>query len=100
MANAEVGKHGFIASKSNIGHDTRVGDFALISALVGVAGHVVVEEGCYLGMGSLIRERVTIGAWSMVGVGSVVVSDVPPYHVVVGNPARKLRELDPAKLAT
>lgn len=99
MANAEVGNHVFIASKSNIGHDARVGDFVLMSALVGVAGRVVVEEGSYIAMGSLIRDGITVGKWSIVGMGSVVASDVPPYHVVAGNPARTLRQLDPEKFA-
>ena len=99
MANAEVGSHVFIASKSNIGHDARVGDFVLMSALVGVAGRAVLEEGSYIGMGSLIRDGVTVGRWSIVGMGSVVASDVPPYHVVAGNPARTLRELNPERFA-
>src|SRR4030042_3259975 len=41
MANAEIGNHVFIASKTNIGHDTKINDYVLMSALVAIAGNVV-----------------------------------------------------------
>ena len=37
---------------------------------------------------------VTIGRGSTVGAGSVVTKDVPPFHLVVGNPARIVRRID------
>jgi len=96
MANAVIGNHVFIASKSNIGHDTKIGDYVLMSALVAIPGNVIVEEGCYIGLNSSIRDGVIIGKWSLVGMGSVVIHNVPPYHVVAGNPAKIIKELDPA----
>jgi acetyltransferase-like isoleucine patch superfamily enzyme len=39
---------------------------------------------------------VTIGDGAVVGARSVVMEDVPPNTVVVGNPARFVRKLDPA----
>ena len=35
---------------------------------------------------------VTVGAWSLVGMGSVVLGDVPPAEIWAGNPARLLRK--------
>lgn len=97
MANAEIGNHVFIASKTNVGHDTKIGDYVAISALAAIAGNVIIEEGCYIGLNSSIRDGVTIGKWSLVGMGSVVIHDVPAYHVVAGNPATIVRKLEPAK---
>ena len=54
----------------------------LVAALV-VAGYQVYYDG-------LIFPGVTIGEGSVVSAGSVVVSDVPPYTIVAGNPARKI----------
>jgi UDP-2-acetamido-3-amino-2,3-dideoxy-glucuronate N-acetyltransferase len=48
----------------------------------------LVQTGAALGANSTIRCGITIGAWSMVGSGSVVTKDVPPHALVVGNPAR------------
>lgn len=45
-------------------------------------------EDCWIDGGSIILPGVTIRRGSTVGAGSVVTKDVPPFHVVAGNPAR------------
>lgn len=49
----------------------------------------------WIGFDSCVLPGVTIGEGSIVGARSVVVEDVPPFSVVVGNPARVIRQLDP-----
>ena len=49
-----------------------------------------VEEGASIGAGAVILPGLTIGARAMVGAGAVVVNDVAPYAIVVGNPARQI----------
>jgi len=51
-----------------------------------------VKRGVTIGTGSTILCGVVIGENAIVGAGSVVVRDVPPNTVVVGNPARVIRE--------
>nr|WP_289941729.1 WxcM-like domain-containing protein [Microbacterium testaceum] len=48
----------------------------------------VIEDGASLGGGAVILPGVRIGRRAMVGAGAVVTKDVPPYAIVVGNPAR------------
>lgn len=48
----------------------------------------VVEDGASVGGGAVILPGVRVGRRSMVGAGAVVTKDVPPYAIVVGNPAR------------
>ncbi len=48
----------------------------------------VVKQGASLGAGAVIVPGVTIGEYAMVGAGSIVTRDVPPYALVIGNPAR------------
>lgn len=69
-------------------------DFAILSPGVHISGYVTLGEGCYIGTGANIIDRKTIGAWSVVGAGSVVINDVPPYSTTVGVPAKiiKIRE--------
>lgn len=55
---------------------------------------VVVEDGASIGANATILPGVTIGARAMVGAGAVVVKNVPPGAVVVGNPARIVRHVD------
>lgn len=52
-----------------------------------------IGNGAWLGARSIITKGVTIGEGAIVGMGSVVVNDVPAYTIVVGNPARAVREL-------
>ena len=53
-----------------------------------------VKRGASIGSGSTILCGITIGEYSIVGAGSVLTKDVPPYAVVAGNPARVLRILE------
>jgi acetyltransferase-like isoleucine patch superfamily enzyme len=50
-----------------------------------------VCRGASIGSGAVILSGITIGAGALVGAGAVVTKDVPPGHVVAGNPARFLR---------
>jgi UDP-2-acetamido-3-amino-2,3-dideoxy-glucuronate N-acetyltransferase len=47
-----------------------------------------VKTGAALGANATILCGVTVGAWAMVGSGSVVTKDVPDHALVIGNPAR------------
>jgi acetyltransferase-like isoleucine patch superfamily enzyme len=61
-------------------------------------GTVDIEDNCWLGTGAVIigMKGLTIGKGSVVGANSVVTSDVPAHSVVAGNPARVIRQYDPA----
>jgi len=78
-----------------IGHGCQISKNVLIHGGAKLAGFVEVGQGARLGMGCMIRNRVKIGPGSVVGIGAVVVKDVPPKVVVVGNPARVLRNVEP-----
>jgi acetyltransferase-like isoleucine patch superfamily enzyme len=53
-----------------------------------------VKKGASIGSGATILSNVTIGERAIVGAGAVVTRDVPPDVIVVGNPARVLRNID------
>ena len=53
-----------------------------------------VYKGASIGAGAVIVGGITIGAWAMVGASSVVVDNVPPHALVVGNPARIIGYVD------
>jgi len=56
---------------------------------------VTVEDNVWVGFDSVILPGVTLGRGCVIGCKTVVDTDVPPYAVVVGSPARILRHLDP-----
>lgn len=57
-----------------------------------------IRRGARVGGGAILCPAVEIGEEAFVGAGAVVTRDVPPRTVVVGNPARVLREVDPDEL--
>lgn len=56
---------------------------------------IVIHENVWIGFEAVILPGVTIGRGAIVGSKSVVANDVPPYAVVVGNPARVVKYLEP-----
>ena len=49
---------------------------------------IIVEEDCWIGTGAIILAGVHLGRGSIVGAGSIVNKEIPPYAVVVGCPAK------------
>lgn len=54
----------------------------------------VIRKGASIGANATILPGLTIGQYAMVGAGTVVTKDVPPYAIVVGNPARIIGYVD------
>ncbi len=57
-----------------------------------------IRRGARVGGGAILCPGVEIGEEAFVGAGAVVTKDVPPRRVVVGNPARILRDVPPEEL--
>jgi acetyltransferase-like isoleucine patch superfamily enzyme len=66
------------------------------TAAPGIARPVVLGDNVWIGDSAIVCKGVTIGDNSIVGAGAVVSRDVPPNTVVAGNPARPVKQLDPA----
>jgi acetyltransferase-like isoleucine patch superfamily enzyme len=54
-------------------------------------GPIIVDEGAWLGTGSIVLSGVRIGKGAVIGAGSVVTRDVPEFAIAVGNPARVMK---------
>ncbi|MFE9257675.1 acetyltransferase [Streptomyces sp. NPDC006879] len=93
-AAVRVGSHVAVMPQAVLTHDDVVEDFATIASGVRLGGGVRVERGAYVGAGALVREYTTVGGWSLTGMGSTVLADVPPGEVWAGSPARRLREAE------
>lgn len=59
----------------------------------GAVSNITIEDNVWIGMNCLILKGVKIGSGSIVGAGSVVVSDVEKNCLYAGNPAKKIRSL-------
>jgi len=54
---------------------------------------IVIEEGCWIGAGTMVLPGVTIGRGSIIAAGAVVAASVPPNTLAGGVPARPIRAL-------
>jgi acetyltransferase-like isoleucine patch superfamily enzyme len=111
----QIGDHTDIAHncKLTIGKEIRIGRHCLVAENVFMfdsSGHatdpvlrrqgsppaddqvrpITLEDNVWIGTNAIIFPGVTIGEGSIVSAGAVVMTDVPPYTVVAGNPARKI----------
>ncbi|KAJ5084492.1 hypothetical protein NUU61_009071 [Penicillium alfredii] len=55
---------------------------------------ITIGEDCWIAGNVIILPGVTIGDGCTIGAGSVVTKDIPPCHVVAGNPAKILRKIE------
>jgi sugar O-acyltransferase (sialic acid O-acetyltransferase NeuD family) len=90
-ADVTIGSHVAVMSHVTLTHDNIVEDFATLASGVRLSGRVQIGEGAWVGAGALVREGRAVGAYALVGMGSVVLRDIPACEVWAGAPARYLR---------
>lgn len=55
----------------------------------------IIEDNVFIGVNSVVLPGVKIGRNSIIGAGSVVTKDIPPFSIAVGNPAKVIKSLKP-----
>jgi UDP-N-acetylglucosamine acyltransferase len=83
-----LGSDCYVMNKVYVGHDGDIGDGVVIASSVTMGGHVSVGDNANLGLGAIVHQRRVVGPGVMLGMGSVVTRDVPPFAKSFGNPAR------------
>ena len=90
-AKARIGCFANVNRAASIGHHTSVGDYAHIGPGATLAGEIIVGGGAFIGAGAVVLPGLQIGSGAIIGAGAVVTKSVPPFSVVVGNPAREIK---------
>lgn len=67
------------------------------SKSIGATKPVSIGDNVWLGDSVIVCKGVTIGSNTIIGAGSVVVSDIPENTIAAGNPAKIIKKLDPEK---
>lgn len=88
---ATISDNCILLANSFVGHDSFLDRFAHVATNAVVGANVHVGKGVHIGSNATIREKIKIGDYSLIGAGSMVLTDVPKNSVVVGNPARVLK---------
>jgi len=98
-ANARIGRGFHCNLGAYVAHDCVIGDFVTFAPGVKCNGNVEIGDYAYIGAGAVLRQghpgrRLRIGRGATVGMGAIVVADVPDGATVAGNPARPLQRRD------
>lgn len=83
-----------LGGRAEVGKHCHVGAGAVLAGVIEPpsANPVVLEDDVLIGANAVVIEGVRIGKGAVVGAGSIVTKDVPAGAVVVGNPARIVKE--------
>lgn len=76
----------------HIAHNDTIKKGAILTANSVISGSTVVGENVWLAPGSLLNNAITVGKNAFLGLGAVATKDVPENKVVVGMPAKPLRD--------
>ncbi len=83
-----IGSYNYWMAYSHAGHDCVVGDYNIFANTATLAGHVEVEDRCFLSGQVAVHQFCRIGAFSMVAGVTGVAQDVPPFAMADGHRAR------------
>ena len=88
-SSAKIGKHCIINTGAIIEHDNIIEDFVHISPNVALGGTVKIGESTHVGIGSIVKNNITICKNCTIGAGAVVVKNIIEEGTYVGVPARE-----------
>jgi tetrahydrodipicolinate N-acetyltransferase len=85
-----------LGGRATVGKNCHIGAGAVLAGVIEPpsAKPVVIEDDVLIGANVVVLEGVTVGKGAVVAAGAVVVEDVPPYSVVAGTPAKKIKDID------
>lgn len=83
-----LGRGCYLMAYGHVAHDCEIGERAIIANFTALAGHVTIGPGAFLSGGVVVHQFCRIGELAMVGGGSKITVDVPPFLTADGVPAR------------
>ncbi len=82
-----LGDDNWVMAYVHLAHDCMVGSHTILANCAQLAGHVHVDDHAIVGGMTGVHQFCRIGVHAMTGAGSVVLADVPPYVIAMGNTA-------------
>jgi sugar O-acyltransferase (sialic acid O-acetyltransferase NeuD family) len=94
MTDTKIGNNCIVNTGAIVEHDCILGNNVEIGPGATVAGQVTIGKNTWIGAGATVIDKLNIGKNVIVGAGATVTKDVPNNIVVVGTPAKFLRNTD------
>lgn len=92
LADTVIGDYTKINNLCHIAHNNVIGNNVCITGCVNISGSNIIDDDVWIAPNSSVRGWVHIGKGATIGMGAVVLKDVPTYETWVGNPAKKLEK--------
>jgi sugar O-acyltransferase (sialic acid O-acetyltransferase NeuD family) len=89
-----IGNNVVLWSGNHIGHHSQIKDHVFFTSHVVLSGHCTVDSYCFLGVNATIRDQLTLGEGTLVGMGASIMKDTEPWSVYKSDAAR------PAKVSS
>jgi len=83
----KIGNGNLFMGYTHVAHDCIIGDNCIFANVATLAGHVEIEDDVVVGGLSAIHQFCKLGTQSMIGGGSIIVQDIPPFCNTEGNRA-------------
>ena len=93
LENTIVGQGTKTDNNVHIAHNVKIGKNCAFAAGVTLSGSCIIEDDVYFGTSAVVRDWIHIGKKSFIGIGSVVVKDVPSNTTVMGVPAKPINKI-------
>jgi sugar O-acyltransferase (sialic acid O-acetyltransferase NeuD family) len=88
-----IGRNTIINTNATVDHDCDIGNGVHVMGGAAIAGMVQISDFATIGTNSTILPRLIIGEGAIIGAGAVVTRNVAPYKVVVGVPAKEVKDV-------
>ena len=83
-----IGERTWVLNQAYIAHDVLIGEAVTLSAGVTIGGHCLIGDYANIGMNAAVHQRTFISVGCMVGMGTPVTRDLPPFVKAFGSPVR------------
>jgi UDP-N-acetylglucosamine acyltransferase len=83
-----IGNHVLLMAYVHVAHDCIIGDYCIVANAVQLAGHIELGAHVKIGGTAALRQFVKVGAYAMIGGGSLVKKDIPPFIKVAREPLK------------
>jgi len=80
-----IGDNCFIMSHCHIAHDCQLEKDVVMATGTHLAGHTTILQGASFGLNICTHQYSTIGAYAMIGMGSIITKDIPPFLVYIND---------------
>lgn len=92
--NCTIGDGVLLSQGSNVGHDCVIGDYAAVMPHTGISGYCEIGTEAVIGGHAFLVPAKKVGENATVAAGSIVFSNVKAGTTVLGNPAKRVKEIE------